>query len=149
MAPGTTLLDAARKADIHINASCNGKGSCGKCKPILEAGTVDEETSPLLTDQEKENNYLLACQAKITGDVSVAIPPEAIEKKLKVAGLGDELSAHFKGLVGPIEPMLKEMQLDMAPPTLDDFVSDLDRLNRGLKKAGCDVRTQQAGGLRR
>ena len=27
---GKTLLDAAVKADVHLNASCNGKGSCGK-----------------------------------------------------------------------------------------------------------------------
>lgn len=27
---GTTLLEPARMADVHLNASCNGKGSCGK-----------------------------------------------------------------------------------------------------------------------
>jgi uncharacterized 2Fe-2S/4Fe-4S cluster protein (DUF4445 family) len=137
--PGSTLLEAAQKADVHINASCNGKGACGKCKLILESGTVEPDPTPLLTDQEKENNYLLACRTKLQGDVTVSIPPEAVERKLKVAGLGEELSVQFKGLVSQIEPMLQEIPLELTPPTLDDSVSDLDRLNRGLKKAGCDV----------
>ncbi len=139
VAPGSTLLEAAQKADVHINASCNGKGACGKCKLILESGTVEPDPTPLLTDQEKKNNYLLACRTKLQGDVAVSIPPEAVERKLKVAGLGEELSVQFKGLVSRIEPMLQEISLELSPPTLEDSVSDLDRLNRGLKKAGYDV----------
>ena len=139
VAPGSTLLEAAQKADVHINASCNGKGACGKCKLILESGSVEPDPTPLLTDQEKKNNYLLACRTKLQGDVAVSIPPEAVERKLKVAGLGEELSVQFKGLVSRIEPMLQEISLELSPPTLEDSVSDLDRLNRGLKKAGYDV----------
>ena len=145
VAPGTTLLEAAQKADVHINASCNGKGACGKCKLILESGAVEQEHTPLLTDQEKKHNYLLACRTKVQGDVAASIPPEAIERKMKVAGMGEELSIQFKGLVSQIEPMLKEIPLELAPPTLDDSVSDLDRLNRGLKKAGCDVTRLNVG----
>jgi len=143
--PGTTLLDAAQQADVYINASCNGKGSCGKCKLILESGEVEATTSPLLTDQEKQNNYVLACQTKIKGNVAVTIPPETMARKLKIAGLGSSLSAQFKGLVEHIEPMLKEIPLELVPPTLDDAVSDLDRLNRGLKKTGCDVARLNVG----
>jgi len=143
--PGSTLLDAAQLADIHINASCNGKGACGKCKLILESGTVEPDHTPLLTDQEKENNYVLACRTKVLDDLLVSIPPEAVERKLKVAGLGDELSAQFKRLVSQIEPMLKEIPLSFESPTLEDSVSDLDRLNRGLKKAGCDVVRMNVG----
>jgi len=143
--PGSTLLEAAQKADVHINASCNGKGSCGKCKLILNSGDIEQEPTPLLSDQEKENNYMLACRTKVQGDVAVSIPPEAVERKLKVAGLGEELSVQFKGLVSQLEPMLKEISLELEPPTLDDSVSDLDRLNRGLKKAGCDVARLNVG----
>ena len=145
VARGATLLEAAQAADVHINASCNGKGACGKCKLILESGDVEQDASPLLSDREKEKNYLLACRAKVREDVIVSIPPEAVERKLKVAGLGDELTARFKGLVGAIEPMLKDIPLNLVPPTLEDPVSDLDRLNRGLKKAGCDVARMNVG----
>ena len=142
---GSSLLDAAREADIHINASCNGKGSCGKCKLIFESGNIKSEPTTLLSDREKEKNYILACQTKILGDVTVSIPEETIERKLKVAGMGQEATFRLKGLVKEIHPMLKEIPLELEPPTLDDPVSDLDRLNRGLKKAGCDTANLTVG----
>ena len=142
---GSSLLDAAREADIHINASCNGKGSCGKCKLIFESGNIKSEPTTLLSDREKEKNYILACQTKILGDVTASIPEETIERKLKVAGMGQEATFRLKGLVKEIHPMLKEIPLELEPPTLDDPVSDLDRLNRGLKKAGCDTANLTVG----
>jgi uncharacterized 2Fe-2S/4Fe-4S cluster protein (DUF4445 family) len=142
---GSTLLDAAHKAEIHINASCNGKGSCGKCKLIIESGNIKSEPTSLLSDKEKEKNYVLACQTEIVGDVTVRIPDETIERKLKVAGMGQEVTFRLKGLVKDIHPMLKEIPLELEPPTLDDPVSDLDRLNRGLKKTGCDISHLSAG----
>jgi uncharacterized 2Fe-2S/4Fe-4S cluster protein (DUF4445 family) len=135
----STLLDAAREADIHINASCNGKGSCGKCKLIVDSGNVKIGPTALLSAKEKEKNYVLACQTKIFGDVTVKIPDETIERKLKVAGMGEEATSRLKGLVKEIQPMLIEIPLELEPPTLDDSVSDLDRLNRGLKKSGCCI----------
>jgi len=142
---GTSLLEAALKADVYINASCNGKGSCGKCKLILESGEARQEPTPLLSDREKEKNYILACQARTTGDIVVKIPEETIERKLKVAGMGDKATQQLKGLVADISPMLKEVPLELDPPTLDDAVSDLDRLNRGLKTTGCDVERMNMG----
>lgn len=142
---GSSLLEAAVKADVYINASCNGKGSCGKCKLILESGDAQKEPSPLLSDSEKEKNYVLACQTKVAGDIVVRIPEETIERKLKVAGMGDEATKKLRGLVTDISPMLKEFSLELEPPTLDDSVSDLDRLNRGLKKTGCDVERMNVG----
>ena len=134
---GSTLLDAAVAADVHINASCNGKGACGKCKLVIESGNIKSEPTTLLSDQEKAKNYILACQTKVLGDVTVKIPEETIERKLKVAGMGREATDRFKGLVKDIQPMLIEIPLELEPPTLDDSSSDLDRLNRGLKKTGC------------
>jgi len=51
--------------------------------------------------------------------------------------MGKEATDRFKGLVKDIQPMLIEIPLELEPPTLDDSSSDLDRLNRGLKKTGC------------
>ncbi len=145
IAKGASLLDAAQKADVHINASCNGKGSCGKCKLVLISGNVRKEDTALLSDNEKEKSYVLACQTFVQGDVRVKIPDETIEKKLKVAGMGKEVTDRLKGLVSDIQPMLKEISLELEPPTLDDPVSDLDRLHRGLKKTGCDVTRMNVG----
>jgi len=136
---GQTLLEAAQAADIYINASCNGKGSCGKCKLIVESGQIEGETSPLLSQHEIDKHYVLACQSKIVGDITARIPEEAAERRLKVAGMGQAVTDRLKGLVSDIEPMLTEIPLELQTPTLQDSVSDLDRLSRGLKKAGSDV----------
>ncbi len=56
----------------------------------------------------------------------VRIPPEAIERKLKAAGMGREATERLKGLVTEIEPMLREIPLELLPPTIEDAVSDLE-----------------------
>jgi len=142
---GSTLLEAARGADIHINASCNGKGACGKCKLILESGQFETDDTPLLSITEKEKKYVLACLTRVKGDITVSIPEESIEKKLKVAGMGEDATKKLKGLVTKIEPMLENYSLELDQPTLEDSVSDLDRLHRGLKKADCDVNRLSVG----
>jgi uncharacterized 2Fe-2S/4Fe-4S cluster protein (DUF4445 family) len=136
---GTTLLNAAGLAGIHINASCNGKGACGKCKLVVTSGRAEAQSTSLLTDSEKEKGYVLACMSQVSGDVTVRIPDEALQRKLKVAGMGQEATARLKGLVPQPEPMLKEIPLMLDPPTLEDAVSDLDRLKRGLRKEKCDI----------
>jgi len=136
---GTTLLDAAKGAGVYINASCNGKGSCGKCKLILETGNTVSEPMVLLSDTEKESNYVLACQTRIYGDVAVSVPGETLERKLQVAGLGEEITARLKGLIDDIVPMRRDVPLVLTPPTLDDPVSDFDRLLRGLREEGIDT----------
>ena len=37
--PGTSLLDAARRGRIRLEAPCNGAGTCGKCKVRLDDET--------------------------------------------------------------------------------------------------------------
>ncbi len=142
---GATLLDAAQAADVPLNASCNGKGSCGKCKLVLESGEIRTIPTPLLSETEKGKNYVLACQSTVHSDVTVRIPEETLEKKLKVAGMGKAATERLKGLVTDIRPTLMEIPLELTPPTLEDSVSDLDRLNRGLRKNGCDVERLNVG----
>lgn len=139
MPKGATLLEAALAADVPLNASCNGKGACGKCKLTLESGKIEGPDSPLLSRSEKESNYILACQKTIHGDVVVRIPEETIERELKIAGMGKAATARVQGLVPEITPMLENVMLELEPPSLVDSISDLDRLMRGLAKAGCEI----------
>ncbi len=136
---GTSLLGAAEKAEIYINASCNGKGSCGKCRLILETGNVESDKTSLLSDREKERGYLLACQTRVLEDLRVRIPEETLEKKLRAEGMGREATEKLTGLVEAIVPMVKQTPLHLAPPTLDDSMSDLDRMTLGLKQQGFDT----------
>ena len=73
------LLEAARLAGINIRSVCGGKGSCGKCKIVVEKGEVDFKYDPkekLLTDKELKDGYVLACLTYPRSDCEVFIPPE-------------------------------------------------------------------------
>ena len=135
---GTSLLEAAQAAEVPLNASCNGNGSCGKCRLILISGDVESIPSPLLSEKDKEKKYVLACQTSIKNDIAVKIPEETLEKRLKVVGMGQDATKKLMGLVREPDPMLRRISLELSPPTLEDPVSDLDRLKRGLKKSGYD-----------
>jgi uncharacterized 2Fe-2S/4Fe-4S cluster protein (DUF4445 family) len=142
---GSSLLEAAEAVDVHLNASCNGKGLCGKCKLVVVSGNIETEPSALLSEDEARKGYVLACQSRVIGDAVVRIPEETLERKLKVAGMGREATERLRGLVSGIEPMLREIPLELSPPTIEDAVSDLDRLNRGLKRQDCDIEKLNVG----
>lgn len=69
------ILDALRKKDVYINAPCNGRKTCGKCKIKL----IDTITTP--TDAEKkaiDENQLaqgirLACEVECDRDYIIEI----------------------------------------------------------------------------
>src|SRR4030042_2863858 len=71
------LLQAAMEAGIHINASCGGSGTCGKCRVKILNGSVDSPKHPKLTQWEYDQGYRLACLTPVRGDIEVEIPFES------------------------------------------------------------------------
>jgi uncharacterized 2Fe-2S/4Fe-4S cluster protein (DUF4445 family) len=74
---GTSIIQAALDAGVHINASCGGEGVCGKCRVRIEAGAVDGGVTEKLSAEDAGKGYRLACQAMATGDLTVRIPVES------------------------------------------------------------------------
>lgn len=62
-----TILDAALDADIDVPFSCMS-AACSTCRAKLETGTVSMEDDEILSKKEKEQNYILTCQAHPTSD---------------------------------------------------------------------------------
>ena len=58
---GETISQVARKAGVHINASCGGSGLCGKCRVLLESGTIEGGKSEKLTGQDYASGIRQAC----------------------------------------------------------------------------------------
>jgi ferredoxin-NADP reductase/ferredoxin len=67
---GATILDAADETGVFIDNACRS-GTCGSCRIKLVAGAVQMAAEDALTQQDKAEGYILACQAKIRGDVTV------------------------------------------------------------------------------
>jgi uncharacterized 2Fe-2S/4Fe-4S cluster protein (DUF4445 family) len=74
---GTSIIQAALDAGVHINASCGGEGVCGKCRVRIEAGAVDGGVTEKLSAEDVQKGYRLACQAVAAGDLTVRIPVES------------------------------------------------------------------------
>jgi len=67
---GATILDAADEVGLFIDNACRS-GTCGSCRVKLASGAVHMPVQDALTEDDKADGYILACQAEISGDVAV------------------------------------------------------------------------------
>ena len=67
---GATILDAADEAGVFIDNACRS-GTCGSCRVKLVSGGVKMPVEDALTDEDKADGYILACQAEIAADVVI------------------------------------------------------------------------------
>lgn len=88
---GTTLLEAARTAGVIIESPCNGAGVRGKCKVKLEKKSLENivrSSGHHLSKEEEARGYVLACEAKIIGDIVVETSNHEKHKSLKILDHG-------------------------------------------------------------
>lgn len=69
---GETVLDVARKANIPLIATCGGRTNCGTCAVRVLSGSL---AAPSKNEQGivDTSKVRLACRARISGDVSLAL----------------------------------------------------------------------------
>jgi len=65
-----TILDVAGEVGVFIDNACRS-GTCASCRVKLLSGNVTMAVQDALTDQDKAEGYILACQAKTHGNVRV------------------------------------------------------------------------------
>ncbi len=133
---GDTVIRAALEAGVHVNASCGGEGVCGKCRVLIEDGTVDGGISEKLSEEDQEKGYRLACQAIVKSNLVVRIPVEStIDAGVLKLQAAPRRTAHIremnfeelkeKGLfVAPVE----KKYLELPAPTAQDNLPDITRL---------------------
>ena len=138
-----TLLAAAMRAGVYLNASCGGEGTCGKCKVILESGSVEAERGRHISEQEFAEGVRQACQSAVVSDVVVRVP---VEMQLDRTVLGERRKGAHAGRTIPeheleklatgwgFNPALRKLHVALPPPTKEDNISDVSRLLRELKK---------------
>jgi uncharacterized 2Fe-2S/4Fe-4S cluster protein (DUF4445 family) len=135
---GTTLLEAALKANIAINNICGGDGICGRCKMIIKKGKIPEEVSGKLTREEITRGYVLACLTRVWDDLIVEIPPETMAKEKIV---DDEDAERFKDFDQPtsqksytLSPLVTKVYLDLTIPNLENNTADQQRICEEIRK---------------
>ena len=125
---GTSVVEAAGKAGLVINAPCGGNGTCGKCRVEISRG------APEPTDADRnhfrqtglDNGLRLACQTRIEQEMVITIPRESrfFEQKILLTGVGSSVD---------IKPVVRMLPLKLPIPSLEDQRADSDRLLDALE----------------
>ncbi|MDD5120351.1 MAG: ASKHA domain-containing protein [Candidatus Omnitrophica bacterium] len=144
-----TILSAAISAGIYINSTCGGDGICGKCRVVVNKGEVTSQPNGIITALDKKANIYLACLTSIQSDLEVIIPESSRLNFDKLTP--GELEERLSGLYSKAEdiwtqdekigekvfkhsPFVTKIYLDLPKPTLEDNLSDLERLYRALRR---------------
>ncbi len=137
---GTSVIKAARKSGLHINASCGGAGVCGKCRVILEQGALVGGRSEKLSEKDFSRGYRQACIATVNQDVILRIPEESGRQK---GGLATDIPLRHRARMhvfniedlkkeGIFYPPVEKLCLQLSSPDIHDNRADLGRLIQGL-----------------
>ena len=123
--PKETLLQAALRAGIDFPHSCR-VGGCAACKCQLVAGQVREltETGYLLSDEELDQGYILACQSVPKNDIRVSVDLSQQQARRTVKGriIGQEKLTHdITRLVVQLEQSLPYKAGQFAELCLDSL----------------------------
>ncbi len=118
---GTTVFDAASWNGIAIDSTCGGHGTCKKCKVRVMSGAVPiSSVDPrAFTIDELKGGWRLACRAAATEDLEIDVPPLQTRPKAALVGVGRHVI---------LRPAVQKRYLELEEPTLDDQVSDLERV---------------------
>jgi uncharacterized 2Fe-2S/4Fe-4S cluster protein (DUF4445 family) len=118
---GTTIFDAASWNGIAIDSTCGGHGTCKKCKvKVLQGDAPISSVDPrAFSTEELRNGWRLACRAATHEDLTIEVPPLQTRPKAALAGVGRHVI---------LRPAVQKRYVELVEPTLEDQVSDLERL---------------------
>ncbi len=139
---GTSLIEAALEAGVHINASCGGEGVCGKCRVRLESGAVQGGITERLSADEVGAGYRLACRSIVEADVTVRIP---VESSVDAAVLNRPSSPRRTARIrrfdlsdlkeeGLFLAPVEKRYLELTPPSVGDNLPDMTRIIQHLRR---------------
>jgi uncharacterized 2Fe-2S/4Fe-4S cluster protein (DUF4445 family) len=136
--PGTTVIEAAARAGLTIDTPCGGSGTCGKCRVHVTAGACPptEAEKNLISAEDLDAGWRLACQSCICGESIIAVPESSI-----FADQHQILTEARTAAAEEVLPAVRKTYVELAEPTLDDPQPDLLRLEQavGHVTAGLDV----------
>jgi uncharacterized 2Fe-2S/4Fe-4S cluster protein (DUF4445 family) len=74
---GSIVGDAIAATELPLEQPCAGRGTCGKCKVLLEVGAAPPDAVELenLTEGELAVGNRLACRARVRKDIQVTLAP--------------------------------------------------------------------------
>ena len=149
---GDNLLELARRANVAIDAPCSGNGSCGKCRVRLIEGELDTMRSRHISDEEFAAGWRLSCNSKVVGDCTVLVPDiaSAYQSRMKTADLSspkeiaifEDAQANLKASGIVFDNDFLALDVEMAPPSPDDTMPDIERLVWAIEEQLTDCKVK-------
>jgi uncharacterized 2Fe-2S/4Fe-4S cluster protein (DUF4445 family) len=118
---GTTIFDAASWNGVAIDSTCGGHGTCKKCKVKVVSGDapITAIDPRAFSPDELRAGWRLACRATTHEDLTVEVPPLQTRPKAALVGVGRHVI---------LRPAVQKRYLELSEPTLEDQLSDLERV---------------------
>ena len=138
IAEGENILSALKRHGKYLISSCGGKGSCGKCRVKVLSGKYRTAKAGKISKGDRDKGIVLACQTFPEQEISI----ELLESSRLVIGdkialsKSKDLAELFKSLDGKISPIVNKVSVKLPPPSIEDHISDLERLKRELNIKG-------------
>jgi uncharacterized 2Fe-2S/4Fe-4S cluster protein (DUF4445 family) len=122
---GTSIFDAASWNGVAIDSTCGGHGTCKKCKVRIVSGhaAVSAVDPRAFSADELRAGWRLACRAVASQDLTVEVPPLQTRPKAALAGVGRHVI---------LRPAVQKRYLELSEPTLEDQLSDLERVTAAM-----------------
>ena len=137
VAKGETILSALKKSGIYLVASCGGKGTCGKCRIKIHSGKYRTSTS---RNRVGTKRRALSLPAKHS--LKATSPQRYLKRQGSLSEIrlrlskSNDLSELLRSFDKEITPIVKRLNIKLPPPTIEDHISDLERLKRELEMQG-------------
>ena len=121
---GITLLKALRDLEINLFSPCGGNGKCGKCKVMIEGevGSLSQEEKVLLSKEEFEKGWRLACKVLLNEDIKIHKPYMVDSANILYHGIGLKNKIDKPNLKGKTFGVA----VDIGTTTVVLYLADLD-----------------------
>ncbi|MFW6183812.1 MAG: ASKHA domain-containing protein, partial [Chloroflexota bacterium] len=140
VAPGTTVLDAARELGVQIESICGGRLTCDKCLVRIEEGhfpkygitSSGEHVTPVTVDEQEildqqEPGLRLSCNARVQGDLLVFVPEGSrAQKQMIRKAAGERLI--------DVAPAVRQVYVEVDQAELGEHRGDWGRLQDALRE---------------
>lgn len=116
-----SLLKVLRKHGFYIESPCNGNGTCGKCRVIVNSNDLPytREEAEILSEDEKRKGIHLSCRIKLMDDMEITLPGKG-----KEASILTDIKVDEKFSDGTI----KKIAINMDKPSVNDQRPDDERV---------------------
>jgi len=137
-----TLYELLVNSGIHVRSLCGGKGTCGKCKILIQEGMnfLNPPTNSEmkhLTQSEIRENWRMACQCRVEStqiqsvlshrspQLRIFLPKDLLGEDFKILTSGQSKKIN-------LNPNVKKFFVEINKPNLENPVPDTERILSSL-----------------